>query len=169
MALSLLVAAALPKALWIGRLYTIEVLSCKTPSISTNDVLIEWRKRIEQYSWKTPRTDWQKEVHKILSADLGSVIRAKILRERVVKNEPALFGEDKFIALGIYSKQKQILEFYITEPCSKLPKSFQASYFVPENQLRIMPTEKDTWPPQKTSDLLIKSTLLPIPEYLRGL
>lgn len=158
-----------PKPNWVGWLYEVEVVSCRAPSADTESVIEDWKKRTTSANWLSPREGWQDEVRKILADDQGSVIEARVLTEKNVKKEKPFLKSETYVAYALTFKESRVQSFYVSSACHDLPVGFRRTYFVPLDYMHITADQNRPWPPRASSDLLVKATLLPVPEEMKGL
>ncbi len=164
---SVIVVAFAPHPNWIGRLYEVEFVSCRAVATETENVIANWQKRIESVSSLLPRQGWQDETKNMLRDEPGSILEANILSEKNVKKEKSFLKEEKFVAYAITYNGSHRSSFYIAQSCMQLPVDNRSSYFVPADIMHLVPDKSRPWPPTVIGDLLVKATLLQVPEYLR--
>jgi uncharacterized membrane protein YeaQ/YmgE (transglycosylase-associated protein family) len=158
-----------PNPKWLGWIYQVELISCQAPAAEVDTALKEWRERVAHSSWKEPRANWEAEIASTLREDKGSVVRAKILVEKVVRAEKPLSRNEKISVFPIQTDPNNLREisFYLPQPCSELTLNSKSYYFVGSDRMHIMANPNLPWPPTAVSDLLIKATLEPLPDWLK--
>jgi len=163
------VAVALaPKPDWVGWIYEVEVMHCRAVHTETENVLVDWRRRIADADGLPARPGWPEEVKRVLKEDTGSLVDVKILGEKSVKKERSFFNKESWVAYAIMDKVVRTKTFYIAQPCASLPSGTTGTYFV-SSKFNVKADKDRPWPPVGVGDLLFKASLLPVPHYMKSI
>ncbi len=168
LALSVVAVALAPKPNWIGRLYTLEIKSCRQAESDIDDAIERWTTRISSFAWKVPRQNWKEDLRRTLLADPGSIVEARILTEQLVRETKPLFGDRAFEAAKLTARESLTRSFYVLAPCSAVSLDAPTHFFVDLGVPRsLTPTKKGPWPPLGVADLLMLATLTEVPSELK--
>jgi uncharacterized membrane protein YeaQ/YmgE (transglycosylase-associated protein family) len=151
-----------------GYVYEAKVSACSAPIDAEAQILADWRKRIADVTWSTPRAGWEQDIHATIAnapgvlVTIGDARRKSILAQRKPWNR----GRISVTAWNDVNDEKS---FHASRSaCAEFPVGRKVTIFERYDLGGRIEAPKD-WPPTETSAVLGVSPWSDVPPEYVGL
>jgi hypothetical protein len=149
-----------------GTIFDAEITACSSPIDVEAETLKYWQQRVVEVTWTSPRSDWQRDMHRALQDAPGVIVTMQLGRENSVFENRKPWNRGTLFASGWKDISEKKSFYRPKDSCDEFPLGHQLQGFQHYNLGGKIEPAKD-WPPIEIENFINASTFAAVPERFK--